>query len=66
MKYWNPKLNNYVDRPDIDMFIKDVLEVCAKHGFSLSTGDYINSFEIRDYDPLEKDLEHATDNTTSG
>ena len=42
-----------VERPDIDSFLEEVVDVCKKHGFSISHEDREGSFEIVDYDDCE-------------
>lgn len=53
-----------VDTPNIDQFLEAVLKVCKEYGFSISSGEYINSLEIVDYNEDENEcLLAAVDGT---
>ena len=56
MKRWNPNKQEYVERPDIDKFIEEVLELCRKHKFAITTSEFVNLLEISDYNPDKKDI----------
>jgi hypothetical protein len=39
MKRWSGKKQKHIEVPAIDSFIEEVIEVCKKHGFSISHED---------------------------
>ncbi len=51
MKRWRAEGKHggdYVERPDIDAFIEEVLEVCERHKFAIGHEDGHGAFEIYD------------------
>lgn len=59
---WSRKKKDYVETPEIDVFIREIAEVCERHGLSISHEDEHGSFVIRRFDPtLVGWLQEATD-----
>lgn len=48
--HWNTVVNAEQERPDVDAFIRDITEVCRKHGLTLSHEDGHGAFEVERYD----------------
>lgn len=46
---WIRKLRKRDISPSVDSFLEEVLEVCRKHGMSISHEDSQGAFEIVDY-----------------
>jgi hypothetical protein len=49
MKRWNSSKGADIENPAIDSFIAEVIEVCKKHGFSISHEDSHGGFIISKY-----------------
>jgi hypothetical protein len=49
MKRWNTTQHAEVESAKVDAFLADVLEVCKKHGLSISHEDGHGAFEIVAY-----------------
>jgi len=61
MKRWND--SEYIDIPEINIFIKDIVEVCKKHKLSISHEDGHGAFMIEEYNEYNIHwLEDAHDN----
>lgn len=64
MKRWSGKKQERIEVPAIDSFIEEVLEVCKKHGFSISHEDCHGGFVINKYSVQNADwLMAASDET---
>jgi hypothetical protein len=50
MMRWSEKLLQFVEVPEIDAFINDIIEVYKKHNMSISHEDYDGSFLIENID----------------
>lgn len=46
---WDGKLGRFVERADIDTFLREVVALCRKHGFSVAHEDTHGSFEIHGF-----------------
>lgn len=46
MKRWNRSVRDFIEAPDIDAFLEEVLMVCRKHGLWLSHEDERGRFEV--------------------
>lgn len=65
MKRFDCTTREYTERADIDAFIEEILNVCKKHGFSISHEDGHGGFQIEDKDEGNFEwLCAAFDNTT--
>lgn len=53
---WNCQTDKDEDTPKIDAFLVDVLQVCSKHGFSISHEDSHGGFIITKFN--KEDNEH--------
>ena len=49
MKRWSMKGGN-VENEKVDNFLKEVVDVCRKHGFSISHEDSNGAFKVENYD----------------
>lgn len=49
MERWNVKAGRNIETTEIDDFIAEILEVCKKHGLSISHEDGHGAFEIERY-----------------
>jgi ribulose-5-phosphate 4-epimerase/fuculose-1-phosphate aldolase len=50
------------EAPDVDAFLAEVVEVCRRHGMSISHEDAHGAFEVVDFDEgCAEWLTHATD-----
>lgn len=49
MNRWNNKERVYVDSPDVDLFLKDIVQVFKNHNKSISHEDIHGSFVIEEY-----------------
>jgi hypothetical protein len=64
MKRWSGKLEKPIEVPKIDSFIGEILEVCKKHGFSISHEDCHGGFLICKYSDRDAEwLMTASDET---
>ena len=64
MKRWSGKKEEPIEVPAIDSFIEEVIEVCKKHGFSISHEDGHGGFQITKYNVRDADwLMDASDDT---
>ena len=45
-KRWDHTTNTHTHRPDVDAFLRDVLEVCERHGMSISHEDGQGGFIV--------------------
>jgi hypothetical protein len=50
VKRWDTETHAQSEFPKIDAFIDDVIEVCKKHGFSISHEDHQGAFLIEAVD----------------
>lgn len=46
MKRWNKALSADRENEKIDAFLKDVIDICKKHGLAISHEDKQGSFEV--------------------
>ena len=53
MKRWNEKINKRIESKEADEFLNDIIEVCKKHGLSLSHEDVGGGFLIDDYNETD-------------
>lgn len=49
MKRWNTLEGKFVERPDIDAFLEEVIAVCKKHGLSIAHEETERSFTVEQY-----------------
>jgi len=64
MQRWNETLECYADVDKIDAFLKDILEVCKKHGLCISHEDKHGTFLIKEHNELDISwLANADDET---
>jgi len=64
MKRWIVHKNVHGKNERIDAFIADVIDVCKRHGFSISHEDAHGAFEITPFNQREVDwFTKAHDNT---
>ena len=64
MKRWSEEKEKHIEVPAIDSFIEEVIEVCKKHGFSISHEDSHGGFLITKYNVQYADwLMNASDDT---
>lgn len=49
MERYNIILNEYKENKEVDNFIREIIEVCKKHGMSISHEDDHGAFEIVKY-----------------
>jgi hypothetical protein len=57
MKRWDAALSDNREIPEADAFIADLVEVCRKHGLTLSHEDGHGGFEIINTQPDAGDIE---------
>lgn len=63
MKRWSNK--GEIENPKIDLFLKEILEVCDRHCLGISHEDSHGSFEIVSMSDTERQwIMNATDRTT--
>jgi hypothetical protein len=55
MKRWNTNMNQRDESPEVDAFLAEVIEVCRKHGLSISHEDTGGAFAVREFN--ERDNE---------
>jgi hypothetical protein len=55
MKRWNTKQKKHAESPAVDAFLAEVIEVCRKHGLSISHEDTGGSFEVRQFNQRDSD-----------
>jgi hypothetical protein len=57
-------MTNTKDRTAVDAFLAEVIEVCRKHGMSISHEDGWGAFQVRNFSESDADwLKEATDKT---
>lgn len=62
MKRWNRSTKTFEENRKIDEFLAEVIEVCKKHGMSISHEDGHGSFIIENYYESNIDwMKEATD-----
>lgn len=60
---WSSKDGKKVARPEIDAFLKEIAEVCVRHGMSISHEDEHGAFVIENFGLGYMEwLNHAHDN----
>ena len=64
MKRWNNKKSDNVENIKIDVFLKEIVDVCKRYGFSISHEDAQGAFKIEMFGYYNiKWLMDAVDNT---
>jgi len=64
MKRWNNRANDRTENKKIDAFLAEVIEVCKKHGMSISHEDAHGAFIVEPFDEASvKWLMDAQDGT---
>ena len=46
MKRWSTTARQEIENPAVDAFLKEVLQVCERHGMALSHEDQHGAFEV--------------------
>lgn len=46
MKRWSDLEGKYIESENVDKFLEDVIDVCKKHGLSISHEDQHGGFEV--------------------
>ena len=64
MKRWNTRDNRNEESPKIDAFLEEVIEVCRKHGMSISHEDGHGSFLVVPFSDGDADCLMHADNST--
>ena len=49
---WIDEIGGRGEAPDVDAFIRDVVDVCKRHGMSIGHEDGHGAFKIEDFDDL--------------
>lgn len=50
MKRWDATAHGYVENPEVDAFLDEIIAVCRKHGFSIGHEDGQGAFLIDEVD----------------